>query len=459
MDRPLLIRGARQLLTLRGPTPRRGRQLSELGIIEDGAVLVVGERIHSVGPTRRMENIKEAWAADVIEATGKVVMPGFVDSHTHFVFPAARLADFERRIGSVDFERRLGGAEYSPAAGARDDGGILSTVKTLRQTSPRSLERKALRWLRMFAACGTTTVEGKSGYGLNLAAERKSLRVMQRVNARPIEVVRTFLGAHVTPKEFQGNSDAYVELVIHEMLPAVRRLAEFCDVFCDQGAFSVAQARRILLAAKSLGFGLKLHADQLARLGATRLGLDLGATSVDHLEKLGADELDALAASNTVATLLPGAVFHSGSDCYAPARRLIERGAAVALATDFIPGTSPTLSMPMILALACSRMKMTPAEAVSAATINGAAALGRAAQIGSLEPEKFADLIMLDVGDYREIAYYFGMNLVSMTMRRGRAIWLQKREEEGMERGGEGETEREGGMRDAETRRRGGAET
>ncbi len=376
--------------------------------------MVVGEKIECVGPSRRLENIKEARGAEVIDATGKVVMPGFVDSHTHFVFPAPRLADFERRIHGASY------LELEPAG-----GGILSTVQALRATSPQTLETKALRWLRMFAACGTTTVEGKSGYGLTSAAERKILRVMKRVDGRPIEVVRTFLGAHVPPAEFRQNPDDYVEMLAREALPEIRRrhLAEFCDVFCDSGAFDVPQARRILTTAKGLGLGLKIHADQLTSLGAVRLAVELGATSADHLDKLSGRELELLAGSNTIATLLPGSVFHLASGCYPPARALIERGAAVALATDFNPGTSPTLNMQMILALACSQMRMTPSEAVSAATINGAAALGRAAQIGSLEPDKFADLIVLDAGDYREIAYYFGMNLVRLTMRRGQIVW------------------------------------
>lgn len=401
------------MLTLRGPAPRRGRQLSDLGIIQDGAVLIVGDRIHSVGPSRRMENLKDAHGAEVIDATGKVVIPGFVDSHTHLVFPAARLADFEGRIE---------GATYLDLK--RAGGGIHASVQALRKMSPRALQMRCLRWLRMFAECGTTTVEAKSGYGLNPASERKMLRVMKKVDGRPLEVVRTFLGGHVPPPEFEENPDAYVQLVINAMLPEIRRrhLAEFCDVYCDAGAFNVSQARQILTAAKELGMGLKLHADQFASLGGASLAVELGATSVDHLEKLQGEELRILAASNTIATLLPGSVFHLGSERYPPARRLIDGGAAVALATDFNPGTSPTLNMQMILALACTQMKMTPAETISAATINGAAALGRASQIGSLEPGKFADLVILDVGDYREMAYYFGMNLCRMTLRRGRIV-------------------------------------
>ena len=408
----VLIRGARQLLTLRGPAPRRGRQLRDLGIIEDGAVLVEGERIHSVGPSRRMENIRETRGAEVVDVTGKVVMPGFVDSHTHFLFPAPRLADFECRI--------TGQAAPSGRAAA----GIHSTVRALRQTSPKGLELRGQRWIERFLACGTTTVEGKSGYGLNLAAEIKMLRALNQLDGRPIDVVVTFLGAHVAPPELQARPDEYIRLVTERILPEVarRRMAEFCDVWCDAGAFTVDQARRVLTAAWQAGLGLKIHAEQKKRTGAARLGVELGAASVDHLEQVSDDDIHAVAGSDTVATLLPGCAFHTGC-AYPPARRLIEAGAAVALATDFNPGTSPTPSMQMVAALACTQMKMTPAEALAAGTINGAAALRRTDAIGSLEPGKLADLLVMDVGDYREIAYYFGTSLCARVMKRWRWVW------------------------------------
>jgi imidazolonepropionase len=412
----VLIRGARQLVTLRGPAPRRGRQLRELGIIEDGAILIQDGRIHSVGPSRRMENIKEARDAEVFDATGQVVLPGFVDSHTHFVFPAPRLSDFEHRIAAST-------ADALPPAG----GGIHSTVLALRQTSPKGLEMRGERWLRHFAAGGTTTVEGKSGYGLTPAAELKSLRVMQKLDGRPLEVVRTFLGAHVPPPGPDLRPDRYLRQVTDEMLPQVAklRLAEFCDVCCDHGAFTLDQTRQVLEAARRLGLGLKLHAEQHTRTGAAHLGIELGAVSVDHLEQATADDILALGSSHTIATLLPGCAFHTGG-AYPPARRLIEAGAPVALATDFNPGTSPTLSMPMVLSLACTHMSMTPAEALSAATINGAAALRRSDRVGSLEPGKYADLAVFDAGDYRELAYYFGMSLSVRVMKRGRWIWPEK---------------------------------
>ena len=408
-----LIRGARQLVTLRGPAPRRGRQLSELEVIPDGAVLIRGDRILEVGSSRRLDNLKQVRGAEVYEADGKVVMPGFVDSHTHFVFPAPRPADFGQRYSKA--------AALEPGTGV---GGVYSTIHVLRETSPRVLELRALNWLRHLAACGTTTVEGKSGFGLTTAAELKMLRVMQKVNGRPISVVPTFLGAHFPPPEFQLFADEYLNLVIEDMLPIVRRrrLAEFVDVFCDASGFTLQQTRRVLGAAQALGFDLKLHADRSTRNGAAALGIELGAVSVDHLDRINDYDLDRLAAAPTIATLLPGVVFHLASGPYPPARRLIERGAAVALATGFHPWESPTLNLQMILSLACSQMRMTPAEALAAATVNGACALGRSAEIGSLEPGKFADLLVLDVGDYRDIAYYFGMNLCLRTMRHGEWI-------------------------------------
>jgi imidazolonepropionase len=423
----LLITGCRQLLTLAGPAPRRGRALRELGIIPDGALLVCDGAIRAVGPRRRIERLAEARRAERLDLAGCVVLPGFVDSHTHLVFPAPRLADYELRVLASS------GAGRRPApsgAGLRRAGGILETVRRLRRATEDDLARKARAHLAAFAACGATTVEAKSGYGLDEPNELKILR-LHRALARegPLELVSTFLGAHVLPPEFRRRPDAYVDFLARRLIPRVARegLAEFCDVYCDRGAFSVPQARRILTAGRACGLEPRLHAEQLARTGGAQLAVELAAASADHLEQITAADVRALAASNVVCTLLPGCNFHLGQGRPAPARALVEAGAIVALATDFNPGTSPTASMPMVLSLAVSMLRLLPAEAVAAATINAAYSLRRHRRIGSLEPGKQADLAVFDVEDYREIPYYFGMNRCWLVMKRGKAIFARRR--------------------------------
>ncbi len=415
MRKPLLIAHCGQLLTLRGSgEPRRGRQLRELGVIRDGAVLVHGGRIAAVGTTRQVERHPLARKAQKVSARDYVVLPGFVDSHTHLTFPGSRADEYEQRIAGATYEQI-----------ARRGGGILSTVKKLRRATPDSLLGSARGWLGEFAAHGTTTIEAKSGYGLSLESEIKTLEVIRRLKReQPLELVPTFLGAHVLPREYKRKPAAYVDLLIRRMIPLVasRGLAEFCDVFCDRGAFTPSQARLILTAARVCGLEPRLHAEQLARTGGARLAAELHAASVDHLEHINAADIRRLAASNTVCTLLPGAVFHLGKRTYAPARALIDSGAIVALATDFNPGTSPTVSMPMILSLACNEMRMTPAEAIAAATVNGAHALRRADRLGSLEAGKQADLCAFALCDYREIPYYFGVNLCRWTLKKGQVI-------------------------------------
>jgi len=414
--RPLLIAHCRQLVTLAGPREtRRGRALGELGLVRDGAVLIHDGRIAAVGPTRRVERQPLARQAEKFDARDYVVLPGFVDSHTHLVFPASRAEEYEQRIRGATYEQM-----------ARRGGGILATVSMLRRAPAAALEAQARSWLAEFAAHGTTTLEAKSGYGLDLKSEIKILEVLRRLNrAGPLEIVPTFLGAHVVPRKYRKRPAAYVELLVRRMIPTVaaRGLAEFCDVFCDRGAFTPAQARLILTAARVCGMEPRLHAEQLARTGGARLAAELHAVSVDHLERVNRDDIRRLARSTTVCTLLPGAVFHLGKTTYAPARALIEAGAAVALATDFNPGTSPSVSIPMALALACNQMRMTPAEAIAAATINSAHALRRADRLGSLEPGKQADLAGFALCDYREIPYYFGVNLCRWTIKRGQVIY------------------------------------
>jgi len=407
------------VLTLRGG-PRRGNSLSKIGLMKDGAVLVCGDKIVAVGPRAHVERRAEAKSAEKIDVGGRVVLPGFVDSHTHLIHATSRAEEYELKIQGKSYEEI-----------ARKGGGILNSVKKLRAATKEALKRRALAALGEFAAYGTTTVEAKSGYGLDAANELRILQLQRELaQEQPLEIVSTFLGAHVVPAEYRGKSggaEKYLELLMEQVLPDVvlNDLAEYCDVFCDRGAFTVRQSKKLLTKAKEHGLRPRLHAEQLSRTGATQLGVELEAASCDHLELVNDSDIRALAKSDTVATLLPGCDFHLGWKQYAPARRLIEAGVIVGLATDFNPGTSPTMSMPMILSLACTQLRMTPAEAIAAATINGAYALGRERTVGSLEAEKQADLAVYEVEDYREIPYYFGMNLCWMTMKRGLIVYMK----------------------------------
>lgn len=385
--------------------------------MRDGAVLVRDGTIAAVGRRPEVERLPEARLAEKLDVDGRVVLPGFVDSHTHLVHAASRAEEYELKIRGASYEEI-----------ARKGGGILNSVAKLRAAKSASLKARAARALERFAEYGTTTIEAKSGYGLDVESELKILRLHQELAAeQPIEIVSTFLGAHVVPPEFrsaQNGAGRYIEILISELIPEVAKagLAQFCDVFCDRGAFSIEQSKRILQAGKNFGLMPRLHAEQLSRTGATQLAVKLAAASCDHLEQVNFADIRALVKSKTVATLLPGCDFHLGLKQYAPARKLIEAGAIVALATDFNPGTSPTLSMPMILSLACTQLRMTPAEAIAAATINAAFALRREKSIGSFEVGKQADLAVFEVADYREIPYYFGVNTCWLTMKRGRVI-------------------------------------
>jgi imidazolonepropionase len=417
----LLITGASQLLTLRGRGPRRGDSLSNLGLIEDGAVLVRDGLISGVGTRAQVEALAEARGAEKLNLGGRVALPGFVDSHTHLIHAASRAEEYELKIQGASYEEI-----------ARKGGGILNSVKKLRAATSESLKKRALAALKQFAAHGTTTMEAKSGYGLDVTNELKILRLHMELQAeQPLEIVSTFLGAHVVPEEYRGKADGterYIKLMEENLLPQIGegRLAEFCDVFCDRGAFSVQQAKRVLQAGRQWGLEPRMHAEQLSRSGATQLAILLRAASCDHLEYVNKSDIRAFGKSETVATLLPGCGFHLGLKKFAPARALIEAGAIVSLATDYNPGTSPTLSMSMILSLACTQLRMTPAEAIAAATINAAYALRREKQIGSLEVGKQADIAVFEVADYREIPYYFGVNHCWMTVKRGRVIHAAK---------------------------------
>lgn len=405
---------------MRGKGPRRGSSLSKLEIEKNGAILVRDGRIVAVGSQRQIEARAEVKKAEKLDMGGRVVLPGFVDSHTHLIHAASRAEEYELKIQGASYEEI-----------ARKGGGILNSVKKLRSATSDALKARARATLEEFASCGTTTVEAKSGYGLDVASEVRILQLQRELGKeQPLEIVSTFLGAHVVPLEFRGKPDAaepYVALLLEQMLPEIVNagLAEFCDVFCDRGAFTKDQARRILSEGKLHGLVPRAHAEQLSRTGATQMAVELGAASCDHLEQINAADIRTLAKSQTVATLLPGCDFHLGWKQYAPARKLIEAGAIVALATDYNPGTSPTVSMPMILSLACTQLRMTPAEAIAAATINPAYALQRDRELGSLEAGKQADLAVFEVEDYREIPYYFGMQRCWMTMKRGAIIYMR----------------------------------
>jgi len=376
--------------------------LSELGIIRDGAIRISDGVIQWTGPTDRLPDKQ----SPEFDAGGKVILPGFVDSHTHAVFSRTRADEFEWRIQGTPYMDIL----------ARG-GGILSTVKAVRETAPLRVQ-----FPNRFFEFGTTTIEAKSGYGLNLETEIRILEAIRSVEK--LEAVPTYLGAHALPPEFRDDRDVFVDQVIQDLeMIHSRKLAEFCDVFVEPGAFNANEARRIAAAARSLGLGIKLHADEFVSTGGAGLAVEVGATSADHLGAIAEADIPRIAASDVVATLLPATLFMLGQSHYAPARKLIESGAAVALATDFNPGTSPTLNMQFVLSLACTQMGMTPAEAIVAATINGACAIRREQRLGSIEPGKDADMAVYDLSDYREIPYFAAVNFCVATFKRGELVY------------------------------------
>ncbi len=412
----LLLINIGQLLTLRSdkPGPRRGPELSEIGLLEDAAILCLGGKIVSVGKTK--DALRDPWLKKnrkkviEIDCARHVVLPGFVDSHTHPAFMNPRL---------VDFEKRISGATYEEIAAA--GGGIRSSVEAVRKAGKSALTEKVTRALHQMAEQGTTTVEAKSGYGLTFEAELKSLEAIRSAAARwPGTLVATLLGAHVVPSEFTGRAAEYVNEVCDKMIPAAakRKLAQFVDVFTDRGAFTSADTEKIFQAAARHGLGVRAHVCQLTEPPLAPL-LHFDPASLDHMDHVNDRDLPLLARSNTVATLVPGANYFLGLDRFPPARKLIDAGVAVALATDYNPGSSPTPSMPFVLSLACTHMKMTPAEAISAATINGAWALRLQDSKGSIESGKDADLAVFNAIDYREIAYYFATNHCAFTVLNG----------------------------------------
>jgi imidazolonepropionase len=397
----LLVRGARQLLTLRGSAePRRGSALQELGIIRDGALLIEDGRVVEVGLSRRVENLALGRRSQELDATGQVVMPGFVDCHAHLVRGAVWMDDRE------------------PACGTE------LTVQALRNASGKRLEGRARQFVEAMARHGTTTLEAKTGHGLDARAELKILRVQGKLDGAPLDIASTFLTPRSIPAD-GGDSAGYLAWLCDELLPAIRRrkLARFAGFRCG-GVFSDEDGRRYLATARDLGFRLKIHASQCPAADAVRLAVEVEAASVEHLRDAGPAESDLLARSNAMAVLLPGEAFHPSNRC-PPARQLIDGGAAVALGSNFDPGADSTYSMAAIVALACARLGMSPAEAICAATFNAACAIGSGHAAGSLEVGKPADLIVLNASDYREIPYHFGVNLVNRTVKRGVTIYQE----------------------------------
>lgn len=416
--RSLAVVNCGQLVTLAGAArPRIREELKHLAIIRDGAMLIRDGVIERTGTRAELE---PAMGPDytVVDAGGRVVLPGFVDAHTHAVFAGDRLDEYELRAS---------GASYEEIAAA--GGGIRSTVRKTRAASEDDLFECAQRCMGWFLRTGTTTMEAKSGYGLSAEAELKMLRVIRRLNeSGPVQYVPTFLGAHEVPDEYRGRPNEYADLIVHEMLPEVARqkLAEYCDVFCEPKIFDTDTARRILAAARKLMLGLRVHADQLSRSGGAELAAAVSATTADHLEHIDQRGIQALHAARVIPVLLPASVYTLGSKRFAPARAMIDAGLPIVLATDFNPGSSPTPSIPFVLSLASTQMHVSAAEAITAVTINAAYSLGRGAQIGSLEPGKQADFVIHDCEDYREIGYYTGIEPAFATYIGGERVYSRQ---------------------------------
>lgn len=413
----LLIHSASQLCVVPGPDgPQRGDSLGQMGLIENGAIAVQDGRIVETGETAALQS--KYTAATTVDAGGRCIIPGFVDPHTHIPWYGERAGEFEQRVAGATYMEIM-------AAG----GGIMSTVGSTRQASLEMLANDNLPRLRRMLQYGTTSVETKTGYGLNTEAELKQLDAIATLQKRqPVELTPTFLPAHAVPREYKDRTDDYVELVINETLPAgaewmhAHEITLFCDVFCEEGVFDVAQTRRILETAAGLGYRLKVHADEFAGLGGTKLAVELGAVSADHLVATPDEDIAALGAGKTIAVGLPGTPFGLGHHDYTPAQKIVAAGGALALATDCNPGTCWCESMQMVIALACRYMGLTQAQALAAATLNAAHAVGRGDEVGSLEAGKQADILILDTADYRHLGYRFGTNLVKTVIKKGAIV-------------------------------------
>lgn len=412
MSKGILIKNASELVTCSGYKGKKGKEMNELFIINHGAVVIEDGLIKAVGTTKDILSLYNEADYQVIDADGKAVLPGFVDSHTHFVFGGYR---------AEEFSWRLRGDKYMDIMNR--GGGIASSVNATRDASFEELYSAGIKRLNSMVSFGVTTVEGKSGYGLDLDTELKQLQVMKELNSvHPLDIVTTYLGAHATPKEYKGNTDGYVDYMIRDVLPKVKPFAEFCDVFCEENVFSIEQSRKLLLKAKEMGFNLKLHADEIVQLGGAELAGELGAVSADHLLQASDNGIKAMTENNVTATLLPATAF-SLNESFAKGREIIDSGCAVALATDFNPGSCFTESIPLVFALACIKMKLTVEEAITALTINGAAALNIADKTGSIDIGKNGDIIILEFPSYKFIPYHIGVSTVEKVIKKGKLIY------------------------------------
>jgi len=410
----LLIINCKELLTMRGASgkPKVGHELDGPGIIHDGAVAICGDRIIDVDVTGNLKHkYKDSSNCKIIDATGKIACPGFVDCHTHAVFGGSREREFVEKIKGASYLEIL-----------KKGGGILNTVRDTRKLSIDELVNISMKYLDNMLTHGTTTVEIKSGYGLDLENELKLLKVIKVLNEKhPIDIVSTFLGAHAVPHEYKNHPGQYVDVVI-DMLPEVRHFAKYCDVFCDEGAFSVEQCRKIFVEAKKKGLKLKMHVNELKNIGGVGLSEELDIVSADHLDLTTDKEIDELVKSNVIGVLLPGVNFYLMNDNYAPFMKMVEKDLPIALATDFNPGSCPTENMQIIITIACLKMKMTPEQALCASTINGAHAIGAANEVGSIEAGKVADIVIFNVPSYDFIPYHFGVNNVEKVIKGGKLV-------------------------------------
>lgn len=418
----LLITNIGQLVTCASDgKPKRGDDMRDVGMIEDGAVAIADGKFIGVGATEDI--VAEYFADETIDAQGKVACPGFVDPHTHIVFAGDRLNEFELKIQGADYLDIL-------AAG----GGIISTVQKTRHASVEQLVHESSKRLDKMLACGTTTAEIKTGYGLDTESELKTLRVIEELDrTHPIDLIPTFLAAHAVPPEFKGNSDGYVDLICREMLPAAwewylashfpsDKTPFFADVFCERNAFDLDQSRRVFETAVGIGFKLKAHVDQFTNLGGSAFSIASRAASIDHLDAISDAEIDQLATSETVGIVIPTENFSAGKTQFANARKMIDAGCAIALSTDYNPGSAPCPSMPLTMAISCRYQKLLPSEVMNAATINASYGIGLGERVGSIEVGKSADLVIIDSKDYRQVAYEFGSNLVSAVVKKGHQI-------------------------------------